>query len=165
MVVDTHLYLVDFPNPFAIMYNILRLTVSHRSSTIKNQDILSIIREISETLSELVGIELDDIKLEEDIIKIREAKGSKELSWISGINSNSWIHFRVMPSKTKMFAHVLLETSEYVKDLRGQSDSLFEATTKPTVLVDRLKPEQRAWVEVRYASNAEYLLCIVIPWL
>lgn len=46
-------------------------------------------------------------------------------------------------------ARILLETSEYVKDLRGQFDTLFEAAAKPTGLLDRLKPEQRAWVEQR----------------
>ncbi len=46
-------------------------------------------------------------------------------------------------------ARILLESSEYVKDLRGQFDTLFEAAAKPTGLLDRLKPEQRAWVEQR----------------
>jgi len=46
-------------------------------------------------------------------------------------------------------ARILLETSEYVKDLRGQFDTLFEAAARPTGLLDHLKPEQRAWVEQR----------------
>ncbi len=46
-------------------------------------------------------------------------------------------------------ARILLETSEYVKDLRGQFDALFNAAAKPTGLLDHLKPEQRAWVEKR----------------
>ena len=57
-----------------------------------------------------------------------------------------------MPSndaEKQNIARILLETSEYVKDLRGQFDALFEATTKPTGLLDHLKPEQRAWVEQR----------------
>ncbi len=46
-------------------------------------------------------------------------------------------------------ARILLETSEYVKDLRGQFDTLFNAAAKPTGLLDHLKPDQRAWVEQR----------------
>jgi hypothetical protein len=46
-------------------------------------------------------------------------------------------------------ARILLETSEYVKDLRGPFSTLFEAATKPTGLLDHLKPEQRAWVSSR----------------
>lgn len=46
-------------------------------------------------------------------------------------------------------ARILLETSEYVKDLRRQFDSLFNAAAKPTGLLDHLKPEQRTWVEKR----------------
>ena len=46
-------------------------------------------------------------------------------------------------------ARILLDTSEYVKTLRGQFNTLFEAAAKPTGLLDRLKPEQRAWVEQR----------------
>jgi hypothetical protein len=46
-------------------------------------------------------------------------------------------------------ARILLDTSEYVKDLRGQFDTLFEAAARPTGLLDHLTPEQRAWVEQR----------------
>ena len=57
-----------------------------------------------------------------------------------------------LPSNTaenQAVASILLETSEYVKELRRQFDTLFEAAAKPTGKLDRLKPEQRAWVEQR----------------
>lgn len=47
------------------------------------------------------------------------------------------------------FARILSETSEYVKDLRGQFDTLFRTAAKPTGSLDHLKPEQRAWAEQR----------------
>ena len=46
-------------------------------------------------------------------------------------------------------ARILLDTSEYIKDFREQFNTLFEAATKPTGLLDHLKPEQLAWVERR----------------
>jgi hypothetical protein len=46
-------------------------------------------------------------------------------------------------------AKILLDTSEYVKDLREQFENLFNAAVKPTGLLEHLKPEQRAWVEKR----------------
>jgi hypothetical protein len=50
-------------------------------------------------------------------------------------------------------AHILSETSEYVKNLRGQFDTFFKAAAKPTGLLDHLKPEQRAWVERRKQAH------------
>ncbi|MBU2009702.1 MAG: hypothetical protein KJ624_07710 [Chloroflexi bacterium] len=52
-------------------------------------------------------------------------------------------------AERKAVAGILSETSAYVKDLRGQFDTLFEMAAKPTGLLDGLKPEQRAWAEQR----------------
>jgi len=46
-------------------------------------------------------------------------------------------------------AHILNETSEYVKELRRQFDALFKAVAKPTGLLNHLSSDQRAWAEQR----------------
>ncbi len=50
-------------------------------------------------------------------------------------------------------ARILLETSEYVKDLRGQFDAFFNAIAKPTGLLKHLNPQQKAWAEQRKQTN------------
>lgn len=60
-----------------------------------------------------------------------------------------WVKLPSNDVEKKNVARILLDTSEYVKDLRGQFNTLFEAAAKPTGLLDRLKPEQRAWLEQR----------------
>ena len=52
-------------------------------------------------------------------------------------------------AENQAVARILLETSEYVKDLRGQFDELFEAAAKPTGVLNHLNLDQRAWVEQR----------------
>jgi len=44
---------------------------------------------------------------------------------------------------------ILRETSEYVKDLRGQFDTFFKAAAEPTGQLNHLSPAQRAWAEQR----------------
>ncbi len=48
---------------------------------------------------------------------------------------------------------ILLETSEYVKELRDQFDTIYGAASKPTGLLDSLNSEQRKWVEQRKQSR------------
>jgi len=60
-----------------------------------------------------------------------------------------WVKLPSSDDEKENVARILLDTSEYVKDLRGQFNTLFEAAAKPTGLLDHLKPEQRAWVEQR----------------
>ncbi len=60
-----------------------------------------------------------------------------------------WVNLPSNDDEKENVARILLDTSEYVKDFRGQFDTLFEAAAKPTGLLDHLKPEQRAWVEQR----------------
>jgi hypothetical protein len=49
----------------------------------------------------------------------------------------------------KNVEHILIETVEYVKELRKQFDTFFRAAVKPTGVLDHLNPEQRAWAEKR----------------
>jgi len=60
-----------------------------------------------------------------------------------------WVSLPSNAAENQDVARILLETSEYVKALRVQFDTLFEAIKEPTGFLDRLKPEQRAWVEQR----------------
>jgi len=50
-------------------------------------------------------------------------------------------------------AHILNETSEYVKELRRQFNTLFNASEKATGLLDGLNTEQRAWAEQRKQNH------------
>ena len=52
-------------------------------------------------------------------------------------------------SEKQRTAEILFETSEYVKELRLQFDTLFKAAEKPTGLLNGLNTQQRAWVEQR----------------
>ena len=60
-----------------------------------------------------------------------------------------WVKLPSNEDEKENLTRILLDTSEYVKDLRGQFDKLFEAAARPTGLLDHLKPEQRAWAEQR----------------
>jgi len=60
-----------------------------------------------------------------------------------------WISLPSNKAENQDVARILLETSEYVKDLRGQFNIYFEVAAKPTDLLERLTPEQRKWVEQR----------------
>jgi len=46
-------------------------------------------------------------------------------------------------------AKTLVETSEYIKELRKQFASFFSFPTLSTGILDRLTPEQRKWAENR----------------
>ena len=60
-----------------------------------------------------------------------------------------WISLPSNKAENQDVARILLETSEYVKDLREQFNIYFEVAAKPTDLLERLTPEQRKWVEQR----------------
>jgi len=45
--------------------------------------------------------------------------------------------------ENRRVARILVETSEYVKELRRQFDTLFNASEKPTGLLDGLNTKQR----------------------
>ncbi len=55
-------------------------------------------------------------------------------------------------AEKKHIVSVLVDTSEYIKQLRKQFNDYFNAAAKPTGLLDRLTPEQRAWAEQRKQS-------------
>ncbi|MBA7645278.1 Tyrosine recombinase XerD [subsurface metagenome] len=57
---------------------LFNLCLSSNGNSIRNTLILLLLFDCGLRVSELTGIELDDINLEEGIIKIRKAKGSKE---------------------------------------------------------------------------------------
>jgi len=58
--------------------SLFNLCLSSNGNSVRNTLILLLLFDCGLRVSELVGIELDDINLEEGIIKIRKSKGSKE---------------------------------------------------------------------------------------
>lgn len=58
--------------------NLFTLCLSSKGHSIRNMVILLLLLDCGLRVSELVGIELNDIDLEEGVIKIRKAKGNKE---------------------------------------------------------------------------------------
>lgn len=62
----------------AQIQSLFTLCLSSNDNSVRNTLILLLLFDCGLRVSELTGIELDDINLEEGIIKIRKAKGSKE---------------------------------------------------------------------------------------
>lgn len=60
-----------------------------------------------------------------------------------------WISLPSNKTENQDVARILLETSEYVKELREQFDIYFEVAARPTDLLELLTPEQLKWVEQR----------------
>jgi len=60
-----------------------------------------------------------------------------------------WVRLPTNAAERENLVRILLDTSEYVKELRGQFDELFDAAATSTGLLDHLKPEQRAWADKR----------------
>jgi len=60
-----------------------------------------------------------------------------------------WVKLPRNDDERENVARILQDTSEYVKELRGQFDTYFKVAGRPTGLLDHLKPEQRAWAEQR----------------
>jgi integrase len=59
--------------------SLFSLCLSSNGNSVRNTLILLFLFDCGLRVSELTGIELDDINLEEGTIKIRKAKGSQEL--------------------------------------------------------------------------------------
>ena len=63
-----------------------------------------------------------------------------------------WVNLPSNDVDKKNVSRILLDTSEYVKELREQFDEFFNACGKPTGLLNHLNTQQREWIEQRKKS-------------